>query len=104
MEKAHTIRQGGVKERARRFYRILEMNFDDLRQIHKRRGNKKRRKRVEEKEKPFTSGKDSDRKPPICGQIAGGPATVDPISMSVSMCVFCEYWLVVNRWGWKRKA
>lgn len=39
---------------------------------HFRGGKERRRKAVKEKEKPFTSGKDSDRKPPICGQTAGG--------------------------------
>lgn len=64
-------------------------------------GKRREERQWKKRKKPFTSGKDSDRKPPICGQIAVGPARVDPISMSVSMCV---YWLVVNRWGWRTKA
>lgn len=52
------------------------MSFDDLGQTHKTlEGRRRRRKAVKERgkeKKTFTSGKDSDRKPPICGQTAGG--------------------------------
>lgn len=52
------------------------------------------------REKPFRSAKDSDRKPPICGQTAGGQ-TEWTLSAWVCLCV-CRF--VVSRWGWKRKA
>lgn len=51
---------------------------------HFRGGKARRRKAVKEREKPLTSGKDSNRKPPIYSQTAGGQTEWTSVSMSVS--------------------
>lgn len=52
----------------------LNVSFDDLGQTQKLKEREREERQWKNRggERPFTSGKDSDRKPPICGQTAGG--------------------------------
>lgn len=51
----------------------LNVSFDVLGQTQKlKEREREERQRKNRGGRPFTSGKDSDRKPPICGQTAGG--------------------------------